>query len=68
MPSGITKPKAAFAETSRLSRRLPPSATDSCWGWAPFADEALNTALTARAGVFNASHACYHVLFPIMWH
>ncbi|CAI2519474.1 CMD domain-containing protein [Serratia plymuthica] len=33
-------------------------------GLGAFADEALNTALTARAGVFNASHACYHVLFP----
>jgi len=33
-------------------------------GLGAFADEALNTALTARAGVFNASHASYHVLFP----
>lgn len=33
-------------------------------GLGAFADEALNTALTARAGVFNASHANYHVLFP----
>ncbi|MNG73148.1 hypothetical protein D3C79_315910 [compost metagenome] len=33
-------------------------------GLGAFADEALNTALTARAGVFNASHAGYHVLFP----
>ncbi|CAI1496245.1 Uncharacterized protein conserved in bacteria [Serratia quinivorans] len=33
-------------------------------GLGAFADEALNTALTARAGVFNASLASYHVLFP----
>lgn len=33
-------------------------------GLGAFADEALNTALTARAGVFNASLAGYHVLFP----
>lgn len=33
-------------------------------GLGAFADEALNTALTARAGVFNASHASYHVLLP----
>jgi uncharacterized peroxidase-related enzyme len=33
-------------------------------GLGAFADEALNTALTARAGVFSASLAGYHVLFP----
>ena len=33
-------------------------------GLGAFADEGLNTALTARAGVFNASLAGYHVLFP----
>ncbi|CAI0756267.1 Uncharacterized protein conserved in bacteria [Serratia proteamaculans] len=33
-------------------------------GLGAFADEALNSALTARGGVFNASLASYHVLFP----
>ncbi|CAI2108511.1 Uncharacterized protein conserved in bacteria [Serratia ficaria] len=33
-------------------------------GLGAFADEALNTALTARAGVFSASLAGYHALFP----
>ncbi len=33
-------------------------------GLGAFADEALNSALGARAGVFNASLAGYHALFP----
>ncbi|HFD3888276.1 CMD domain-containing protein [Serratia nevei] len=33
-------------------------------GLGAFADEALNAALGARAGVFNASLAGYHALFP----
>lgn len=33
-------------------------------GLGAFADEALNAALRARAGVFNASLAGYHALFP----
>ncbi|CAH5267324.1 TPA: carboxymuconolactone decarboxylase family protein [Serratia marcescens] len=33
-------------------------------GLGAFADEALNAALSARAGVFNASLAGYHALFP----
>ncbi|MDU7807442.1 MAG: peroxidase-related enzyme [Serratia marcescens] len=33
-------------------------------GLGAFADEALNSALSARAGVFNASLAGYHALFP----
>ncbi|MNZ90542.1 hypothetical protein D3C78_1095070 [compost metagenome] len=34
MPSGITKPKAACAVTSRWNPRRPVSAIASCWGWA----------------------------------
>lgn len=33
-------------------------------GLGAFADEALNSALSARAGVFSASLAGYHALFP----
>lgn len=33
-------------------------------GFGALADETLNAALTTRAGVFDASLACYHRLFP----